>query len=123
MYREIVQWRQIRRRVLEDGTPKKQVAREAGISRRTLNRILTHESPPGYGPRPSYYPKLGPHIPAIERLLTEPASKTPESGMTIRDIVEQLRRDEGFSGSYDSVRNYIRNRARDDEAHGTKPTT
>ena len=116
MYREIVQWRQIRRRVLEDGTPKKQVAREAGISRRTLNRILTHESPPGYGPRPSYYPKLGPHIPAIERLLTEPASKTPESGMTIRDIVEQLRRDEGFSGSYDSVRNHIRNRARDDES-------
>ena len=39
MYREIAQWRQIRRRVLVDGTPKKQVARETGISRRTLNRI------------------------------------------------------------------------------------
>ena len=36
--------------------------------------------------------------------------------MTIRDIVEHLRRDEGFAGSYDSVRNYIRNRERDDES-------
>ena len=62
MYREIVQWRQIRRRLLEDGTPKKQVARETGISRRTLNRILAYEGPPGYGPRPPYYPKLDPYI-------------------------------------------------------------
>ena len=116
MYREIVQWRQIRRRLLEDGTPKKQVARETGISRRTLNRIFTYEGPPGYGPRPSYYPKLDPYIAAIERLLTEAASLVPASRMTIRDIVEHLRRDEGFAGSYDLVRNYIRNRARDDES-------
>jgi transposase len=116
MYREIVQWRQIRRRVLEDGTSKKQVARETGISRRTLNRILTYEGPPGYGPRPSYYPKLGPYIAAIERLLTEAASSAPASRMTVRDIVDDLRRDEGFAGSYDSVRNYIRSRARDDES-------
>jgi transposase len=116
MYREIVQWRQIRRRVLGDGTPKKQVARETGISRQTLNRILTHEGPPGYGPRPSYYPKLDPYIPAIQRLLIQAASLVPASRMTIRDIVEHLRRDEGFAGSYDSVRNYIKNRARDDES-------
>jgi transposase len=116
MYREIVQWRQIRRRLLEDGTPKKQVARETGISRRTLNRILAYEGPPGYGPRPPYYPKLDPYIPAIGRLLTEAASLVPASRMTIRDIVEHLRRDEGFAGSYDSVRNYIRNRERDDES-------
>jgi transposase len=116
MYRDIVQWRQIRRRVLEDGTPKKQVARETGISRRTLNRILTHEGPPGYGPRPSHYPKLAPYVPAIERLLTEGASLVPASRMTIREIVKHLRREEGFAGSYDSVRNYIRNRVCDDES-------
>ena len=36
--------------------------------------------------------------------------------MTIRDIVQHLRREEGFAGSYDSVRNYIRHQARDDES-------
>ena len=116
MYREVAQWRRIRRRVREDGAPKKQVSRETGISRRTINRILTLESPPGYGPRPVYYPKLRSYIPAIERLLTEAASVAPVSRMTIQDIVEHLRRNEGFAGSYDSVRNYVRNRARDDES-------
>jgi DNA invertase Pin-like site-specific DNA recombinase len=48
MYREVAQWRQIRRRILEKGTPKKQVARETGISRRTINKMLLHENPPGY---------------------------------------------------------------------------
>ena len=36
--------------------------------------------------------------------------------MTIRDIVERLRRNEGFAGSYDLVRDYIRSRARHDES-------
>jgi hypothetical protein len=59
MYREVAQWRHIRRRIQEEETPKKQVSRETGISRRTINKMLTHEHPPGYGPRPPRYPKLG----------------------------------------------------------------
>ena len=47
MYRELAQWRHIRRRIQEEETPKKQVSREMGISRRTINKILTHEHPPG----------------------------------------------------------------------------
>ena len=35
--------------------------------------------------------------------------------MTIQDIVEHLRREEGFAGSYNSVWNYIHRRAHDDE--------
>jgi hypothetical protein len=35
--------------------------------------------------------------------------------MTIQDIVQLLRREEGFAGSYDSVRNYIRRLTREDE--------
>jgi DNA-binding XRE family transcriptional regulator len=96
MYREIVQWRQIRRRVREDGAPKKQVARETGISRQTINRILTHEGPPGYGPRPRYYPKLGPYIPEIERLLTEAASETPASSTGLSVIAVDLLLVAGF---------------------------
>jgi transposase len=116
MYREVAQWRRIRRRIREEGAPKKQVSRETGIGRRTINRMLAHENPPGYGPRPPRYPKLGPYISAIDRLLHETVSMTPAADMTIQDIVERLRRDEGFAGSYDSVRNYIRRRSRKDES-------
>jgi hypothetical protein len=116
MYCDVGQWRHIRRRILEKGTPKKQVARETGVSRRTINKMLTHEHPPGYGPRPLRYPKLEPYIQTIDRLLHDTISFPPGANLTIRDIVEHLRRDEGFAGSYDSVRNYIRQRARDDES-------
>jgi hypothetical protein len=116
MYCDVGQWRHIRSRILEKGTPKKQVARETGVSRRTINKMLTHEHPPGYGPRPLRYPKLEPYIRTIDRLLHDTISFPPGANLTIRDIVEHLRRDEGFAGSYDSVRNYIRQRARDDES-------
>jgi transposase len=114
MYCDITQWRHIRRRIMEKGAPKKQISRETGISRRTINKILAHEHPPGYGPRSPHYPKLGPYISAIDRFLHDAAPLA--ANRTIRDIVEHLRRDEGFAGSYDSVRNYIRQRARDDES-------
>ncbi len=111
MYGDVAQWQHIRRRFKQNGTPKKQISRETGISRRMINKMLAHENPPGYGPRLPRYPKLGPHIPTIERLLQTTVSSAPA---TIRDIVECLRREEDFAGSYDSVRNYIRRRARDD---------
>jgi hypothetical protein len=115
MYREVAQWRQIRRRILEKGTPKKQVVRETRISRRTINKMLLHETPPGYSPRPPIYPKLGPYISAIDGLMQESMSSTPAADLTIRDIVERLRREHGFAGSYDSVRNYVQHRVRVDD--------
>jgi transposase len=106
MYREAAQWRRVRRTVLEKGTPKRQVARDTGISRRTINKMLMHENPPRYGPRPPRYPKLGPYISAIDEFI----SSTPAADLTIRGIVERLRCEHGFSGSYDSVWNYVRRR-------------
>lgn len=116
MYRDVAQWRQIRSRIREQGVPKKQVSRETGISRWTINKMLTYENPPGYGPRPPAYPKLGPYISAIDRLLHEAISLVPAADMPIRRIVERLRRDEGFAGSYDSARRYIIHRTGDRES-------
>jgi transposase len=68
MYCDVRQWRHIRRRIMVKGTPKKQVSRETGISRQTINRMLAHEFPPGYHPRPRRYSKLGPYIHTIDYL-------------------------------------------------------
>jgi transposase len=116
MYCDIQQWREIRRRILEKGTPKKRVSAETGISRKTINKMLAHEHPPGYRRRRSRYPKLAPHIPTIDRFLRDNESFPFAVNMTIQDIVKHLRREEGFDGSYDSVRNYIHRRARDEES-------
>jgi len=43
MYRDIRQWREIRRRILEQGTAKKRVSAETGISRKTINKMLAHD--------------------------------------------------------------------------------
>src|SRR5215475_6747832 len=115
MYRDISQWRSIRRQILNQGIPKRQVARERGLSRKTISKILKHPHLPGYSPRPPRYPKLGPYIPTIDRLLNDAMSSSLASNMTVARIVERLRQDEGFTGSYDSVRNYIRRRSRDDD--------
>src|SRR5258705_4238315 len=116
MYRVIRQWGKIRRRILEKGAPKKGVSAEAGISRKTINKMLAHEQPPGYRRRRSRYPKLAPHISTIERLLRDSESFPFAVKLTIRDIVHHLIREEGFDGSYDSVRNYIHRLARDEES-------
>ena len=115
MYCDVRQWREIRRRVLEQRAPKKRVSAETGISRQTINKMLAHEQPPGYRRRRSRYPKLAPHIHTIDRLLIDNDSFPLAVNMTIQDIVQHLRREEGFAGSYDSVRNYIHRRAHDDE--------
>jgi hypothetical protein len=69
MYRDAKQWQQIRRNILENGAPKKRISRETSISRRTINKMLTHEHPPSYGPRQRRYPKLGPYIHRINEAL------------------------------------------------------
>jgi transposase len=107
MYRDVAQWHEIRSRILERGTPKKQVARDTGISRHTINKMLMHENPPSHGPR--RYPKLGPYISAIDQLVRESASSGPKADLTTRDIVGRLRREHGFAGSRRLVSNYIRN--------------
>lgn len=107
MYRDSALWQKIRGRVLHDGASKRQVAREAGMSRKTLRKILAHEKPPGYVPRKSSYRKLGPYIPAIERFLCDPAS----GSITVQSVVSYLRANERFVGSYGSVRNYLLRRS------------
>jgi transposase len=53
VYRDRVQWTKIRRRILVDRIPIRQVVRETGISRKTVRKMLAHRCPKPYGPRSS----------------------------------------------------------------------
>jgi transposase len=53
MYRDRVQWTKIRRRILAEQIPIRQVVRETGISRKTVRKMLANRWPKPYGPRSS----------------------------------------------------------------------
>ena len=57
-------WTEIRRRVLVEKVPKRQICREYQISHHTLEKMLQNVEPPGYqqGPGERPRPKLGPFL-------------------------------------------------------------
>ena len=66
MYRNLEQWSMIRRRVLEEGISQRQAARETGINRNTIRKMLQYKCPQPSGPRALRYPKLGPYVNIID---------------------------------------------------------
>ena len=100
MYRDVAQWSSIRRRILQDGVSIRQVARETGISPKTVRKMLDQPLPKPYRPRSRRYPKLGPHIASVQRMVEENATLPPSARMSIKAIYEHIRDQEGFRGSY-----------------------
>jgi hypothetical protein len=100
MYRDVVQWSKIRHRILVQGRSIRRVASEKGIDPRTIRKMLDHALPQPYGPRSHRYPKLGPHTASIRRLLRENAALPPEDRLSVKDIYERVRDEEGFRSGY-----------------------
>jgi hypothetical protein len=113
MYRDVAQWSSIRHRILQDGVSIRRVARETGINPKTVRKMLDQPLPKPYGPRDHRYPKLGPHIASVQRMVEENAALPPSTRMSIKAIYEHIRDQEGFRGSYQSVTDYARLRAPD----------
>ncbi len=100
MYRDVVQWSKIRHRILVKGDSRRQVARETGISTNTIDKMLAHRHPQPYGPRSHRYPRLGPHVASIRRMLQKNAGLPPSARLSVKDIYERVRDEEGFLGGY-----------------------
>jgi hypothetical protein len=86
---------------------------ERGISRKSVRKMLNDPRPKPYGPRNRRYPKLGPHTASVQRMLRENATLPPSARLSVKAIYECIRNEEGFGGSYDSVKGYARPIARD----------
>jgi transposase len=108
MYRDIVQWLKVRHQVLVEGIPQRQIARETGISPKTIRKMLTHPHPQPYGPRNHRYSKLGPHTASIRRMVQENATLPPTARLSIQAMYESIRDQEGYNGSYGAVKDYAR---------------
>src|SRR5215470_16611878 len=90
----MLQWAEIRRRVLVDGVSKRQILRES--------------QPPGFRlrePRPK--PKLGPYLDRIAQILEEDKQAPRKQRHTAKRIYQRLR-EAGYQGGYSVVRDAVR---------------
>jgi transposase len=98
----------VRRSVIRGGMSIRAAAREFGIDRRTVRKMVENPAPPGYRPtRPRLKPKLGPYLAKIEQIVSEDESAPPKQRHTARRIYERVRDEAGYEGSYQQVRVYV----------------
>ena len=99
----------IRRAVLVEGRSQRSVAREFGVARVTVRKMLGYSIPPGYRRKdPAKRPKLGPWVGVIEAILEEDQQRSAKQRHTAKRIFDRLRAEHAFSGGYTIVKDYVR---------------
>jgi hypothetical protein len=69
VYHDVAQWTMVRRKVLKEGVSRRQLARQTGLSRKTIRKMLLHELP---------------QLTSRERLNTRPCGSTQRRSMPLR---------------------------------------
>src|SRR5208337_3728048 len=99
----------VRRAVLVEGRSQRAVAREFGLSRVTVQKMLRYAVPPGYQrQQPIKRPKLGPWVGVIDAILEEDKQRPAKQRHTAKRIFERLLDEHGFTGGYTTVVDYVR---------------
>jgi transposase len=99
----------VRRAVLVEGRSQRAVAREFGISRESVGKMLRYSVPPGYQRQQAVQrPKLGPWVGVIDAILEEDKTRPAKQRHTAKRIFDRLREEHGFSGGYTIVKDYVR---------------
>ena len=99
----------VRRAVLVEGRSQRAVAREFGLSRKTVQKMLQYAMPPGYQRQQAVQrPKLGPWVGVIDAILEEDKQRPVKQRHTAKRIFERLGEEHGFTGGYTIVKDYTR---------------
>jgi transposase len=99
----------VRRAVQVEEKSERQVAREYGLARETVRKMLQYSIPPGYRrQQPAKRPKLDPWVGVIDAILNEDRERPRKQRHTARRIHQRLRDEHGFSGGYTIVKDYVR---------------
>ena len=99
------------RRARRDGKSIRQIAREFGLSRITIRKVLKHPEPvPTTRNRSA--PKLGPFEAVIDQILVDDESAPPKQRHTAAQAFRRLRDQHGYPGGYAQVQRYLRKHQR-----------
>ena len=99
----------VRRAVRVEGKSQRAVAREFGLSRETVGKMLQYAVPPGYQrQQPIKRPKLGPWLSVIDAILNDDRQRPAKQRHTSKRIFERLKEEHGFRGGYTIVKDYVR---------------
>jgi transposase len=99
----------VRRAVQVDGMSIREAAREFGLSRKTIRKMLRFSLPPGYErKKPVARPKLGPWVGIIDQILVDDKTQHKKQRHTAKRIFDRLKAEHAFSGGYTIVKDYVR---------------
>lgn len=99
----------IRRAVQVDGMSIRQAAREFGLSRKTIRKMMQFSLPPGYErKKPVVRPKLGPWLGIIDQILVDDQTQPKKQRHTATRIWDRLKAEHAFKGGYTVVKDYVR---------------
>ena len=99
----------VRRAVRVEGRSQRAVAREFGLSRETVRKMLQYAVPPGYQrQQPIKRPKLGPWLGVIDAILEDDKQRPAKQRHTAKRIFERRKEEHGFTGGYTIVKDYVR---------------
>ncbi len=112
MYK-VEMYARVRRACIVEGMSVQEAAREFGLHRDTVRKMLKYSIPPGYRRRkPARRPKLEPYVGVIDRILEDDKVAPKKQRHTAKRIHERLRAEYGFRGGYTIVKDYVRERRR-----------
>ncbi len=99
----------VRRAVVVDKMSEREAARQFGLARETVRKMLRYAVPPGYRRQlPARRPKLDAWIGTIDQILEEDKARGRKQRHTAKRIFERLRDEHSYTGGYTTVKGYVR---------------
>ncbi len=96
---EVEIYGRVRRAVRVEGMSQRAAAREFGLSRDTVRKMLEYAVPPGYQrQQPIKRPKLGPWLGVIDATLNDDKLRPAKQRHTAKRIFDLLKEEHGFAG-------------------------
>ena len=106
-------YRRVRLACHQQGMSSREAARQFGISRDTVAKMLAYSEPPGYRrTAPVKRPKLEGFTGIIDSILEADRQVHRKQRHTAKRIFERLRDEYGFEGGYTTIKDYVRSHRR-----------